>query len=70
MTVVMLNGERRELNGRATVAAAVELAGAPEGGRGVAVALDGEVVPRGEWATTEVRDGQELEGLRAVQGGA
>jgi sulfur carrier protein len=70
MTVVMLNGERCELNGRATVAAAVELAGAPEGGRGVAVALDGEVVPRGEWATTEVRDGQELEVLRAVQGGA
>ena len=69
MTVVMLNGERRELNGRATVAAVVELAGAP-GGRGVAVALDGEVVPRGEWATTEVRDGQELEVLRAVQGGA
>ena len=70
MTVVMLNGERRELGGRATVAAAVELAGASEGGRGVAVALDGEVVPRGEWATTEVREGQELEVLRAVQGGA
>ena len=70
MTVVMLNGERRDLGGRATVAEAVELAGAPEGGRGVAVALDGEVVPRGEWATTEVRDGQELEVLRAVQGGA
>jgi sulfur carrier protein len=70
MTVVMLNGERRELSGRATVAAAVELAGAPEGGRGVAVALDGEVVPRGEWATTVVHEGQELEVLRAVQGGA
>ena len=70
MTIVLLNGERRELDGRATVAAAVELAGAPEGGRGVAVALDGEVVPRGEWATTEVREGQELEVLHAVQGGA
>jgi sulfur carrier protein len=70
MTLVMLNGERRELGGHPTVAAAVELAGAPEGGRGVAVALDGEVVPRGEWATTEVREGQELEVLRAVQGGA
>ena len=70
MTMVMLNGERRHLGGRGTVAEAVELAGAPEGGRGVAVALDGEVVPRGEWATTEVREGQELEVLRAVQGGA
>ena len=70
MTVVLLNGERRELPSEATVAMAVHLAGAPEGGRGVAVALDGEVVPRGQWATTEVRDGQELEVLRAVQGGA
>jgi sulfur carrier protein len=70
MTVVVLNGERRELPPEATVATAVTLAGAPEGGRGVAVALDGEVVPRGEWATTAVRDGQELEVLHAVQGGA
>jgi sulfur carrier protein len=70
MTVVLLNGERRELPEEATVATAVHLAGAPEGGRGVAVALDGEVVPRGQWTTTEVRDGQELEVLRAVQGGA
>jgi sulfur carrier protein len=70
MTVVLLNGERRELDEGATVAAAVQLAGAPEGGRGVAVALDGEVVPRGEWATTEVREGQELEVLHAVQGGS
>ena len=46
------------------------VAGAGAGGRGVAVALDGEVVPRGEWATTELRDGQQLEVLHAVQGGA
>jgi sulfur carrier protein len=70
MTVVVLNGERRELGESATVAAAVRLAGAPEGGRGVAVALDGEVVPRGAWTTTEVHEGQELEVLHAVQGGA
>ena len=36
----------------------------------MAVALDGEVVPRGEWASTELRDGQELEVLHAVQGGS
>jgi sulfur carrier protein len=69
MTVVVLNGERRELDGDATVEAAVRLAGAPDG-RGVAVALDGEVVPRGEWATTEIREGQQIEVLHAVQGGA
>ena len=69
MTVVNLNGERRELGERATVEAAVRAAGAPDG-RGVAVALDGEVVPRGEWATTEVREGQQVEVLHAVQGGS
>jgi sulfur carrier protein len=69
VTVITINGERRELGERVTVEAAVREAGAPDG-RGVAVALDGEVVPRGEWATTELRDGQQVEVLRAVQGGA
>jgi sulfur carrier protein len=69
VTFVTINGERRELGERATIDAAVQAAGAPDG-RGVAVALDGEVVPRGEWATTEIRDGQEIEVLHAVQGGA
>ena len=69
MTVITINGERRA-NGdldRGTVA--VRASGALDG-RGVAVALDGEVVPRGEWATTEVRDGQQVEVLHAVQGGS
>jgi sulfur carrier protein len=69
VTVVTLNGERHDLHEPATVEAAVLAAGAPDG-RGVAVALDGEVVPRGAWATTEIREGQEVEVLRAVQGGA
>ena len=70
MTVVTLNGERRELPDRATVETAVQVAGAPAGGRGVAVALDGEVVPRAEWASTAVHEGQQVEVLHAVQGGA
>jgi sulfur carrier protein len=69
VTVVTLNGEQRELGERATIETAVQAIGASDG-RGVAVALDGEVVPRGEWALTEVRDGQQVEVLHAVQGGA
>jgi sulfur carrier protein len=69
MTAVTINGERRELGDRATIEVAVRAAGAPDG-RGVAVALDGEVVPRGEWATTQVREGQQVEVLHAVQGGS
>jgi sulfur carrier protein len=67
MTSVTLNGEARELPERATVETAVRELGAPD--RGVAVAVDGDVVPRGDWASTPVLDGQQVEVLRAVQGG-
>ena len=54
----------------ATLADAVRESGAEEDARGVAVALDGEVVPRGEWDATPLRDGQAVEVLAAIQGGA
>jgi thiazole synthase len=66
---VTINGERHRLPADATVAHAVRESGVEPGGRGVAVALDGEVVPRGEWASTPVREDQQLEVLHAVQGG-
>jgi thiazole synthase len=67
---VELNGEVRELAEGATLAEAARAAGVAEDRRGVAVALDGEVVPRGEWEATELRDGQSVEVLAAIQGGA
>jgi len=67
---IELNGELRELAEGATLAAAALAAGAPENRRGVAVALDGEVVPRGEWDQTPLREGQAVEVLAAIQGGA
>ena len=48
MPTVTLNGESPALPDGATVADAVEAAGAPADGRGVAVAVDGEVVPRAD----------------------
>jgi len=36
---------------------------------GVAVACNDEVVPRSEWAETDVRDGDRIEILVAAQGG-
>jgi len=66
MTVVV-NGEPRELHDGATVADVVRTLTDSE--RGVAVALDGEVVPRSAWETTRLDDGRRLEVLRAVQGG-
>src|SRR6185369_10186739 len=67
---IELNGEAHELPKGATLDVAVRASGAGEGGRGVAVALDGEVVPRGEWERTLLREGQAVEVLAAIQGGA
>jgi thiazole synthase len=67
---IELNGESRELPAGATLADAVRESGADEGARGVAVALDGEVVPRGEWEATALAEGHQVEVLAAIQGGA
>jgi sulfur carrier protein len=66
---IELNGERVELEHPATVAAVVERAGAGGDRRGVAVAVDGEVVPRSAWDNTELADGQRVEVVGAIQGG-
>jgi len=64
---VLVNGESRLLPGGATVADVVsELRG---GGRGTAVARNGEVVPRSQWSTTELSEGDAVEVLSAAQGG-
>jgi sulfur carrier protein len=67
--IVELNGDRVELSDGASVADAVAVAGANSGRRGVAVAVDGEVVPRSGWDGTNLRDGQKVEVVEAIQGG-
>jgi sulfur carrier protein len=67
--IVTLNGERRELENDATVAAVVALLAPAPGARGVAVAVGGEVVPRGQWGSTPLRDGARVEVVAAIQGG-
>ena len=37
--------------------------------KGAAAAVNGEVVPRGSWAATPLRDGDQVEIVTAVQGG-
>ena len=67
---VMLNGELVVLPDGAVVSEAVEASGADGDQRGVAVALEGEVVPRSEWGRTRLREGHKVEVLAAIQGGA
>ena len=66
---VTVNGESRSLPAGATVASVVELFSAAPQGRGVAVAVGGEVVPRTAWSRTELSEGAQVEVLAAVQGG-
>jgi sulfur carrier protein len=64
---VRLNGEHAALPAGTTVADVVaNLSPSP---KGIAVARNGEVVPRSAWPTTEVVPGDTLEVLAAAQGG-
>ena len=67
---VELNGQSVSLPDDATVRTAIEASGAASPERGVAVAVEGEVVPRSEWEATRLEDGQTVEVLAAIQGGA
>jgi sulfur carrier protein len=66
---IVLNGEATELHDGATVQAALDALDLPGAGRGLAVAVDAEVVPRGRWDETELHEGARVEILRAIQGG-
>ncbi|HEY8532517.1 MAG TPA: sulfur carrier protein ThiS [Micromonospora sp.] len=62
-----VNGVQQTVESGATVADVV--AGVTEAERGVAVAVNGEVVPRGRWSSVVLRPGDRVEVLTAAQGG-
>jgi sulfur carrier protein len=64
---ILVNGDSTPIPPDATVAALV--AALTQAERGVAVALNGEVVPRSAWAGTGLTDGDRVEVLTAAQGG-
>ena len=64
---ILVNGERREVSPPQTLAALRELNDEPLDG--VAVAINGAVVPRTKWLERQVHDGDDIEIVRAVQGG-
>ena len=66
---VLLNGRPAQLAEGATVRDAVVATGAGADERGVAVALDGTVVPRSAWDATTLTEDAQLEVLRATAGG-
>jgi sulfur carrier protein len=66
--VIYVNGDPRERAG-ATIAELLADLGVEPGARGVAVAVEGEVVPRAEWPRRRVNEGERVEALSAMQGG-
>jgi sulfur carrier protein len=67
--VIRVNGEDSDVSPGETVASVLaRLELSPEA-RGVAVAVDGEVVPRAEWRSFALAEHARVEVLTAMQGG-
>lgn len=64
---ILLNGETTALREGTRLADAI--AALTAASTGVAVAVDGEVVPRSQWPSTRLVDGAVVEVVTAVQGG-
>jgi sulfur carrier protein len=66
---VIVNGEPCQVDPGLTVRNLVSSLDLVPADRGFAVAVDGEVVPRGEWERTPLHSGARVEIVVAVQGG-
>ena len=64
-----VNGEDAATEDSPTVSSVIRSMGREPSAPGVAVAVNGEVVPRSEWATRTIGDGDEVEVLAAIGGG-
>jgi sulfur carrier protein len=67
--VIVLNGESFEVRPGETLVAVLERLGVSPKARGVAVAVDGEVVPRACWEVFALAEDARVEVLTAMQGG-
>jgi sulfur carrier protein len=67
--VIRLNGELSDVAAGETVLAVLARLDLSPDARGVAVAVDGEVVPRARWRSFELTEHAQVEVLTAMQGG-
>jgi sulfur carrier protein len=68
MMTIRLNGETEQLS-VGTIAELVAEKSDMPAGRGLAVALNGTLVRRADWASTPLKAGDTVEIVRAMQGG-
>ena len=67
--MIRLNGEETQLQAGEPLTAVLAQLGVSPQARGVAVAVDGEVVPRARWDALTLDDEARVEVLTAMQGG-
>jgi sulfur carrier protein len=67
--VISLNGQRADVRAGETVADALARLDLAPDAPGVAVAVDGEVVPRAQWHSFALAEHARVEVLTAMQGG-
>lgn len=69
-TTISVNGETRGVEADTSVAGLLREIGLdPRNPKGIAVAVNDEVVRKGEWETTILREGDRVEVITALQGG-
>ncbi len=68
MIILTVNGESRTVDDGTSIIKLLETLGIEQ--RRVAVAINGEVVPRTEHEQTSLKDGDQVEIVRMVGGGA
>ena len=67
--MIRLNGEETQLQAGESLSEVLADLGISAQARGVAVAVDGEVVPRGVWESLVLHADARVEVLAAMQGG-
>ena len=67
--MITVNGTEAQLPEGARIADLLDALGVEPGRRGVAIAVDGEVVPRTQWDSTSLAAGARVEVVQAIQGG-
>ena len=67
--MIVLNGQRSELRAGASIADVLASLDLARDASGVAVAVDGDVVPRSTWETFTLSADARVEILTAMQGG-
>jgi sulfur carrier protein len=67
--IIHVNGQPREVTPPVRLRDVLDLPDDAATPRGVAVAVNGQVIPRSQHANTELTEGARVEIVRAVQGG-